>query len=76
MLAAFGIGAFIGVVVGGRLADRTVFGNIVGDLTALALSLFALWLVAGVGWAAIVVIVLIGASGFSIAGALNAAHRS
>ncbi|MCT1552015.1 Cmx/CmrA family chloramphenicol efflux MFS transporter [Brevibacterium casei] len=72
VLAAFGIGAFIGVVVGGRLADRTVFGNIVGSLTALALSLFALWLVAGIGWAAIVVIVLIGASGFSIAGALNA----
>lgn len=72
VLAAFGVGAFIGVVVGGRLADRSVFGNIVGSLTALAVSLLALWFVAGVGWAAIVVIVLIGASGFSIAGALNA----
>ena len=72
VLAAFGVGAFIGVVIGGRLADRTVFGNIVGSLTALALSLFALWLVADVGWAAIVAMVLVGASGFSIAGALNA----
>ncbi|QQB15983.1 MFS transporter [Brevibacterium casei] len=72
VLAAFGVGAFIGVVIGGRLADRTVFGNIVGSLTALAISLFALWLVADVGWAAIVAMVLVGASGFSIAGALNA----
>lgn len=68
VLATFGVGAFIGVVIGGRLADRTV----VGSLTALAISLFALWLVADVGWAAIVAMVLVGASGFSIAGALNA----
>ncbi|MBM6591681.1 Cmx/CmrA family chloramphenicol efflux MFS transporter [Brevibacterium sp. RIT 803] len=72
VLAAFGIGAFVGVIVGGRFADRNIFGNIIGSLAALALSLFALWLVADTGWAAIVVIVLIGASGFSIAGALNA----
>lgn len=72
VLAAFGIGAFIGVVVGGRFADRNIFGNIVGSLIALAISLFALWLVAENGWAAIVMIVLVGASGFSIAGALNA----
>ena len=72
VLAAFGIGALIGVVVGGRFADRNVFANIIGSLAALAISLFALWLVADNGWAAIVMIVLIGASGFSIAGALNA----
>ncbi|MGO2860310.1 MAG: Cmx/CmrA family chloramphenicol efflux MFS transporter [Brevibacterium sp.] len=72
VLAAFGIGSFIGVVVGGRLADRSIFGNIIGSLAALALSLLALWLVADNGWATIVMIVLVGASGFSIAGALNA----
>lgn len=72
VLAAFGIGAFVGVVVGGRFADRNIFGNIIGSLVALALSLFALWMVAGIGWAAIIMIVLVGASGFSIAGALNA----
>lgn len=72
VLAAFGIGAFVGVVVGGRFADRNIFGNIIGSLVALALSLFALFLVADTGWAAIIMIVLIGASGFSIAGALNA----
>lgn len=72
VLAAFGIGAFIGVVVGGRFADKNIFGNIIGSLIALAISLFVLWLVAGNGWAAIVMIVLVGASGFSIAGALNA----
>ena len=72
VLAAFGIGAFIGVVVGGRLADRNVFGNIVGSLVALALSLAALWFTAANSWAAVVMVVLVGASGFSIAGALNA----
>lgn len=72
VLAAFGVGAFVGVVVGGRFADKNVFGNIFGGLAAMALSLFALWLVVDNAWAAIAMIVLIGASGFSIAGALNA----
>jgi DHA1 family chloramphenicol resistance protein-like MFS transporter len=72
VLAAFGIGAFIGVVVGGRLADRNVFGNIIGSLIALTLSLGALWLSADNSVIAIIMIVLVGASGFSIAGALNA----
>ncbi|MCU4297230.1 MFS transporter [Brevibacterium permense] len=72
VLAAFGVGAFIGVVVGGRLADRNIFGNIVGSLAALALSLGALWLVADNAILAVIMIVLVGASGFSIAGALNA----
>ena len=72
VLAAFGVGAFVGVVVGGRLADRNIFGNIVGSLTALALSLGALWLVADNAILAVIIIVLVGASGFSIAGALNA----
>ncbi|GGC33559.1 MFS transporter [Brevibacterium sediminis] len=72
VLAAFGVGAFIGVVVGGRLADRDIFGNIVGSLTALTLSLGALWLVADNAILAVIMIVLVGASGFSIAGALNA----
>ena len=72
VLAAFGVGAFVGVIIGGRLADRNIFGNIVGSLTALALSLGALWLVADHAILAGVMIVLVGASGFSIAGALNA----
>ena len=72
VLAAFGVGAFVGVVIGGRLADRNIFGNIVGSLAALALSLGALWLVADRAILAVIMIVLVGASGFSIAGALNA----
>ena len=72
VLAAFGVGAFVGVVIGGRLADRNIFGNIVGSLTALALNLGALWLVADHAILAVIMIVLVGASGFSIAGALNA----
>ncbi|WP_423058279.1 MFS transporter [Brevibacterium linens] len=72
VLAAFGVGAFVGVVIGGRLADKNIFGNIVGSLAALALSLGALWLVADNAVLAVIMIVLVGASGFSIAGALNA----
>ncbi|WP_152346179.1 MFS transporter [Brevibacterium sp. CFH 10365] len=71
VLAAFGVGAFVGVVIGGRLADRNIFGNIVGSLAALVLSLGALWLVADDAILAVIMIVLVGASGFSIAGALN-----
>ena len=72
VLMGFGVGAFLGVTIGGRLADRNLFGNMIGSLIALSLSLVLLALVASVAWAAIVAIVLVGLSGFSIAGALNA----
>ncbi|MGO3067213.1 MAG: hypothetical protein ACTIIT_14405 [Brevibacterium linens] len=54
------------------MADRNVFGNIVGSLAALELSHGAPWLVAENAILAVIMIVLVGASGFSIAGALNA----
>lgn len=72
VLAAFGVGALIGVRVGGRLADRSLFGNMIGSLVALLASFVLLALVAQWWLPAVGAIVLVGLSGFSIAGALNA----
>lgn len=72
VLAGFGVGAFAGVTVGGRLADRNLFANMIGSLAALAASFVLLALVAPWWPAAVGAIVLVGFSGFSIAGALNA----
>lgn len=72
VLVGFGVGALIGVTVGGRLADRNLFGNLIGSLVSLAAALALLWLVAPVWPAAVAAVALVGATGFSIAGALNA----
>lgn len=72
VLAAFGVGALVGVTVGGRLADRGLFANMIGSLVALAAAFILLALVARWWLPAVLAIVLIGLSGFSIAGALNA----
>ncbi len=71
-LVGFGVGAFVGVTVGGRIADRNLFANLLGSLAATALSLLLLAAVASVTWAAVGAVLLVGMSGFSIAGALNA----
>jgi len=72
VLVAFGVGAFIGVTAGGRIADRNLFGNLVGSLAGTAGSFVLLWIAAPVAPLAIIAVVLVGVSGFSIAGALNA----
>ncbi|RII41667.1 MFS transporter [Galactobacter valiniphilus] len=72
VLAAFGVGTFIGVSIGGRLADDNLFGNMIGSLAALVASFVILALTAGWAPGAIAAMVLVGISGFSIAGALNA----
>ncbi|MGC5168344.1 Cmx/CmrA family chloramphenicol efflux MFS transporter [Luteimicrobium sp. DT211] len=71
-LVGFGVGAFVGVTVGGRLADRNLFANLLGSLAATAASLLLLAAVASVPWAAFGAVLLVGMSAFSIAGALNA----
>ncbi|MFC8731762.1 Cmx/CmrA family chloramphenicol efflux MFS transporter [Luteimicrobium sp. NPDC057192] len=71
-LVGFGVGAFVGVTAGGRIADRNLFGNLLGSLVATAGSLLLLAAVASVPWAAIGAVLLVGMSAFSIAGALNA----
>ncbi|GAA4845642.1 MFS transporter [Luteimicrobium xylanilyticum] len=71
-LVGFGVGAFVGVTIGGRIADRNLWGNLLGSLVATAASLLLLAAVASVPWAAFGAVLLVGMSGFSIAGALNA----
>ncbi|WP_127130619.1 MFS transporter [Georgenia sp. SYP-B2076] len=45
VLAVFGVGMTLGTLLGGRVADRSLFGAIFGGLAAMAVTLaaFALW---------------------------------
>ncbi|PSL02773.1 DHA1 family chloramphenicol resistance protein-like MFS transporter [Haloactinopolyspora alba] len=72
VLALFGVGTFVGITIGGRVADRGLFTNIFGSLIALATALVVLAVVSGHPVAAVVAIVAVGLTGFSIAPGLNA----
>ncbi|WP_406494535.1 MFS transporter [Streptomyces sp. NBC_01604] len=66
LLAVFGIGAVLGNLVGGRLADRDPTRGAVLCLTTLVAVLALFWAVAPYRWPAVAVLVLFGAAGFSI----------
>ncbi|SEE56024.1 Cmx/CmrA family chloramphenicol efflux MFS transporter [Jiangella alba] len=72
VLALFGVGSFLGITVGGRIADRGLFLNIVGSLVALAVTMTVLALVSGSTAGAIAAVFAVGVAGFSIAPGLNA----
>jgi DHA1 family chloramphenicol resistance protein-like MFS transporter len=72
VLFGFGLGALVGVTVGGRFADRSLFGNMFASLAGLIASFALLWAGAGVPAVAVPAVLLVGFTGFSIAGALNA----
>ena len=72
VLALFGIGTFIGISVGGRIADRGLFMSIFGSLAALAATLIVLAVVSAHPMAAVAAVFAVGVAGFSIAPALNA----
>jgi DHA1 family chloramphenicol resistance protein-like MFS transporter len=72
VLVLFGVGSLVGIVLGSRIVDRHLFGNILGSLAALIVALVFLAIVAGIPQLAVVAIALVGVAGFSIAGALNA----
>lgn len=72
VLALFGLGSFIGITIGGRVADRGLFLNIHGSLIALAVALTTLALVSGSTVGAVVAVFVVGVAGFSIAPGLNA----
>ncbi|MEU9481056.1 MFS transporter [Streptomyces sp. NPDC048191] len=72
LLAVFGIGAVLGNLAGGRLADRDPTRGAVLCLTALAVALAVFWAVAPYRWPAAVVLLLFGAAGFSIIPVLQA----
>ncbi|TDE10700.1 MFS transporter [Jiangella asiatica] len=72
VLALFGLGSFIGITIGGRVADRGLFLNIFGSLVTLAVAMSVLALVSGSTAGAVVAVFAVGVAGFSIAPGLNA----
>ncbi|MFW6695300.1 Cmx/CmrA family chloramphenicol efflux MFS transporter [Streptomyces sp. MAR4 CNX-425] len=72
VLALFGAGAFLGTLAGGRMADRHRFGTMYVGLTATAAVLVACALLAAYPVAIVTLSVLLGATAFTTAPALNA----
>lgn len=70
-LLLFGVGAFLGTTIGGRVADRGPLANVMISLSATAIASVLLILVAGSPVLVAIAIALYALAGFSIAGALN-----
>ncbi|MFI1370854.1 MFS transporter [Streptomyces longwoodensis] len=64
LLALFGVGATIGNLLGGRLADVSLRGTLFGGLTALAAVLALFPLLMSAGWSAALAVVLLGVAAF------------
>ncbi|MFE4607935.1 Cmx/CmrA family chloramphenicol efflux MFS transporter [Streptomyces niveus] len=72
VLALFGVGALIGTVIGGRVADAHLFGVLLSGVVASTVFLTALALLASSAVAVVVLSLLLGFSAFFTAPALNA----
>ncbi|MEV8569307.1 Cmx/CmrA family chloramphenicol efflux MFS transporter [Streptomyces sp. NPDC051322] len=72
VLALFGVGALIGTIIGGRVADAHLFGVLLTGIAASTLFLVALALLAHSPVAAVLLSFLLGTSAFYTAPALNA----
>lgn len=72
VLGLFGIGALVGTVIGGRVADAHLFGVLLSGIAASTVFLAALALFASNQAAVIVLSFLLGLSAFYTAPALNA----
>lgn len=72
VLALFGVGALIGTVIGGRVADAHLFGVLLTGIAASAVFLSALALLSHSAVAAVILSFLLGTSAFYTAPALNA----
>ncbi|MFC8825533.1 Cmx/CmrA family chloramphenicol efflux MFS transporter [Streptomyces sp. NPDC057137] len=72
VLALFGVGALIGTVIGGRVADAHLFGVLLSGVVASTVFLSALALLASSAVALVVLSLLLGFSAFFTAPALNA----
>lgn len=72
VLALFGVGALIGTVIGGRVADAHLFGVLLSGVVASTVFLAALALLASSPVAVVVLSLLLGFSAFFTAPALNA----
>ncbi|MFD8959732.1 Cmx/CmrA family chloramphenicol efflux MFS transporter [Streptomyces anulatus] len=72
ILGLFGVGALIGTMIGGRVADAHLFGVLLSGITASTVFLVALALFASSQVAVIALAFLLGLSAFFTAPALNA----
>ncbi|WP_326701721.1 MFS transporter [Streptomyces sp. NBC_01754] len=72
VLALFGLGALIGTVIGGRVADAHLFGVLLSGISASTVFLVALALFASSQVAVVALAFLLGLSAFFTAPALNA----
>lgn len=72
VLGLFGIGALVGTVIGGRVADAHLFGVLLSGVAASTVLLAALALFAGSPVAVVALSFLLGVSMFYTAPALNA----
>lgn len=72
VLGLFGVGALIGTMIGGRIADAHLFGVLLTGIAASSVLLVALALLGQYAVAAVTLAFLLGVSAFYTAPALNA----
>lgn len=72
VLALFGVGALLGTVIGGRIADAHLFGTMFWGIVASTVVLSALALTAHSAVAAVTLALMLGFTAFFTAPALNA----
>lgn len=71
LLLLFGTGTFIGNLVGGKVADRSLDSSLLVILIGLAIVLVAFALSAAIWWAALIAMFFLGAVGFATAPGLQ-----
>ncbi|MGW3492877.1 MFS transporter [Streptomyces sp. NPDC001020] len=64
LLALFGVGATVGNLVGGRLADHSLRGTLFGGLASLTVVLSLFPLLMGAQWSAALAVTLLGTAAF------------
>lgn len=72
VLGLYGVGAFVGLTIGGRVADRAPFALLLVGMGAFIVAAIALAVAAHVAWVAIPLVVLLGAANFGVTPAVNA----
>lgn len=66
LLLVYGVGATVGNLAGGKLADRALMPSLVGLLAALTVGLLAMWAVGESMIGSAIMVFVLGALGFSI----------
>lgn len=65
LLALFGVGATVGNLLGGRLADHSLRGTLFGGLASLVVVLALFPLLMGAAWSAALAVMLLGMAAFT-----------